>query len=191
MEAAIVFASDLVEAAIVPLESNDKSDTFRTALARHFGAPTWEERKQIIRSYRFILAALRDRAFRCAATADEIKECQSNPEAGITAGFSDGATAVMCPAFWLESPKLSCRAISLIHEAAHNRGMAVGGAHPPYRDSSEYAKQTTSIRMGNPDVYAYFAADIGRETVSTCTGTFASEAETIEIHSSAPKPEKK
>jgi hypothetical protein len=196
LETARVFARDLVEAAIGALAKNDGSETYRAALARHFIAPTFDERKDILRNFQRIRDHLKPENIRCASSDEDVDECESNPEAGVTEGFEVNLETVLCSTFWLE--RLPCRAITLIHEAAHGVGIGSGDVHPPYRGSAEYpslaaaptASATTAVRENNPDAYAYFAAHIGRETDTQCFGIPASRRGAIEIQGVAP-PEKK
>jgi Domain of unknown function (DUF4157) len=200
LEKARVFASYLVYAAIGALAKNDGSKTYRTALARHFITPTSDERKAILRNFRMIWSYLqKPENIRCAASDEDVVACESDPESGVTAAFEDNTETVLCSPFWLA--RLPCQAITLIHEAAHGRGIDVGGipyTHPPYRGSAEYpalrtaakAGETTSARINNPSAYAYFAAHIGRETDTKCFGIPASRGGAIEIQDVAPKPGK-
>jgi hypothetical protein len=199
LDATRVFAADLVEAALAAIERRNDTALYRTALARHFINPNFEELEHIYRVLRLIWASLKNPStFRCAASDDELKTCQSNPEAGITEAFMAGdLRVVLCASFWLS--ELPCRAMFLIHEAAHVRGIGNDSPHPPYRGSTEYphlagvppAGQTAALRANNPDAYAYFAAHIGRETDDTCFGVFVVGGESIEIKEEPSKTEKK
>lgn len=198
LETSRVFARDLVDAAIGALGKNNESELYRTALARHFITPNFEDRKAIIRSYRRIDDYLKPKNFRCAASKNDVDECLKNPEAGIITAFTNMpvelSDTVICASFWTEN--LPCRAITLIHEAAHGRGIGNDEPHPPFRGSANYPHLaaapgigvTTAARRDNPDAYAYFAAHIGRETDTKCLGTHTVEHEMIEIQGTSPKP---
>ena len=100
-------------------------------------------------------------------------------------------TIVVCPNIADES--INCRAIGLIHEAAHILGIGASGAHPPYRGTAAYpwtataapAGETPATRMDNPEAYAYFAAHIWREIDSSCPPPLVLE-QVIEIEDTAP-----
>ncbi len=90
------------------------------------------------------------------------------------AAFMRGGESFLCFNFWMLNR--NCKAITLIHEAAHAAGFGMTAKHPPYRGSAEYPwgagkpskDQTTAIRTDNPDAYAYFAAHVWRELDSEC-----------------------
>ncbi len=205
---ALTFASDLVDAAIGAVGRNDKSEPYRTALARHFINPPFSDLKDIFRNFRRIWFHLKPENFGCAASDTELDECEKVTEGGFDLAFTPTQTgigvgpSVLCPAFWFD--KLPCRAITLIHEAAHAVGIGNGGTHPPNRGSADYpnlaaappAGQTAALRMNNPDAYAHFAAHIGRETDTPGCGTNAPELPisprgAIKMEDPAPAPKKK
>jgi len=205
---ALTFAQNLVEAAAAAIERNDKSANYRTALARHFINPTFEDLKAIHRTFRLILGALKDpENFGCASSKEDLDECEKITKEGFDEAFTRvtrdvgvGPTAI-CAVFWFEP--LRCQALTLIHEAAHRIGIGEGATHPPNRGSADYPSlagipphgQTTALRMDNPDAYAYFAAQIGRETDTDCNaagpGIMMTPRGAIEIHGSKPKDTEK
>jgi hypothetical protein len=201
---ALTFAQDLVDAAAAAIERNDKSANYQTALARHFINPTFEELKTIHRSLRLILGVLKNpENFGCAAGDKDLDECEKITTEGFDEAFTPLIRGVgvgpslMCAVFFFEP--LPCRALTLIHEVAHRIGIGDGGTHPPNRGSAEYPSlagappsgQTTALRMDNPDAYANFAAQIGRETDTDCSiagpGFMMTPRGAIEIHGNAPK----
>jgi hypothetical protein len=204
---ALTFAGDLVDAAIGAVGRNDKSETYRIALARHFITPAFSDLKEIFRSFRRIWFHLKPENFACAASDIELEECEKVTQGGFDLAFTRTVTgigvgpSVLCPAFWFD--RLPCRAITLIHEAAHAVGIGNGSPHPPNRGSANYpslaavqpAGQTAALRMDNPDAYAHFAAHIGRETDTECgTGGAPmpiSPRGAIKIQDRAPEPKKK
>jgi hypothetical protein len=180
---AVKFAADLVDAAIGAIGRNDTTnETYRTALARHFLNPTLSQRKELFRSFRRVWFHLKPENFACASSTKELDECAKVTNEGFDLAFTPTiqgvgvGASVLCPAFWED--RLPCRAITLIHESAHARGIGNGGTHPPNRGSAPYpslggappAAQTAALRMDNPDAYAFFAAHIGRETDTDCSG---------------------
>jgi hypothetical protein len=193
LERARVFARDLVDSALAAIERNDKSEPYRTALARHFLNPSFEQLKDIHRSFRMIWFHLRPDNIRCAKADEEKDECSSE-DGGAVTGFIDGSTMVVCPSFWAQS--LHCKAMTLIHEAAHGRGIGMGSPHPPYRGTSEYpslagtpsAGQTAEKRAGNPDAFSYFAAHIGRGGDTGCPSIPIDAGSVIMIEEKAPAP---
>jgi hypothetical protein len=166
-------ANDYVDVAISRVRRAPRSGTtYATALNRHFISPTLAQRVGIQANYRQIRAELRRRNnFICDPTN---ATC-----GGATQAFWDPADDLVhiCNRFWDFGP--TCRAIILIHEAAHDIGIdAAPGPHTPNRGSAQYpagnnpppAGQTTAGRMSMPDVYAFFAAHVWRatDTSSTC-----------------------
>jgi hypothetical protein len=205
---AVTFASDLVDAAIGAVGRNDKSETYRIAVARHFINPAFSDLKEIFRNFRRIWFHLKPENFACAASDTEMDECEKVSEGAGDLAFTPTQTgigvgpSVLCPAFWFD--KLPCRAITLIHESAHAVGIGNGSPHPPNRASASYpdlaapppAGQTAALRMNNPDAYAHFAAHIGRETDTPACGTNApdlplSPRGAVKVEDPAPGPKKK
>jgi hypothetical protein len=184
----LTFARDLVDAAIGAVALHDESEPYRTALARHFINPSFDERKDLYHNLRRIFFHLTVDDTRCAESDEDIKTCEEDPNAGVEMAFEDEMKTVLCLPFWFS--RLPCQAMFLIHEAAHAVGIGLGTPHPPYRGSADYpalaarapASQTTAKRLDNPDAYAYFAAQIGRETDTECHGIPVSVGGVIEIH---------
>src|SRR5262249_54772781 len=146
------------------------SKAYASALTVHFLNPDAKQRDAIREKYQRILTALHDsKNIACASPEDEVAECQkpSQPVGFVRPGET---TVNVCPVFFDES--ITCRAILLTHEAGHTIGMGTNPPPPPYRGGADYprpgvaapATQTTAMRMDNPDVYGYFAANIWRET---------------------------
>lgn len=172
------------------------SKAYRQALKAHFITPDDRERATIRENYQSILNALETTTnIVCASSEDDINECQkqTDPLAFVKPG---GKTIILCPNFMGDS--ITCRAITLIHEAAHTIGIGAKASHPPYRGSAQYpgpekaapANETTALRMDNPDAYGYFAANIWRETDTLCLPAFKLD-QVIEIHGTAPPQENK
>jgi hypothetical protein len=188
LETARVFARNLVDAAIGALVKHDESEPYRTALARHFIAPTFDQLKVIYGSFQKIQSKLTPENIRCAASDADLDECFHDPEAGVEMAFNKTQTSdtVLCPPFWYTN--LPCQAINLIREAAHGIGLGIGAKHPPYHGSAEYPAfkpppaGESAARIDNPDAYAYFAAHIGRETDTQCRVL----ADTIKVEDKAP-----
>jgi hypothetical protein len=163
-------ARNFVSSAISRLNNAPAASTpYETALQRHFIAPTAADRATIQGSYRQIFAALTVNNF----------ICNSGAICGTEQAFwlPDDDLLHVCRPFWTQG--LTCRAIILIHESAHDAGIdAAPGGHAPNRGSADYptgnvaapAGQTTAGRMNNPDAYAFFAAHVWRstDTGSTC-----------------------
>jgi hypothetical protein len=141
--------------------------TYAAALNRHFIAPTDADRATIDANYGQILFSLRVPNYIC--NSENI--CEGEQAFHI----DDDDLVHVCQPFW--STSLTCRAIILIHEGAHDIGLGAG-AHPPNRGSANYPAgnvappggETTAGRMDNPDAYGFFAAHLWRETDtgSTC-----------------------
>jgi hypothetical protein len=200
---AVKFAADLVDAAIGAIGRNDTTnETFRTALATHFLNPTFSQRKDLFRSFRIIWFHLKPENFACASSTADLDECANVTKEGFDLAFTPTVQgigvgrSVLCSAFWED--RLACRAITLIHESAHAVGIGDGSVHPPNRGSAQYpslagappASQTAELRMDNPDAYAFFAAHIGRETDTDCSGGAQFPIDpraTIRIRDTAPK----
>jgi hypothetical protein len=159
---------------------------YLTALERHFLNPSKGQRMAI----RFNFIRLRDELkaskIRCAAT-DADKDFCLSAEEGLISAFAREGQDWLCFGFWMEDR--NCKAMTLIHEAAHIIGLG-DAAHPPYRGSDEYpfgggkpkTGQTTTLRMDNPDAYGYFGSHIWREIDSSCH-VFA---QTINVVGTAP-----
>jgi hypothetical protein len=188
LQQALTFARDLVDAAMAAIEKKPLGvekggkDWYQVALAKHFISPAYPEMKEIYKNYRAIFSNLQADNIRCASTDEDFKHCKENePKIMLAGTYPDGRKhpMMMCKPFWLQD--LPCKAITLIHEAAHASGMAVAKPHPPYAAEEAYWKgpaATTEARIKNPDAYAYFAALIGREVDIVCT-----PVEVIEIGS--------
>jgi Domain of unknown function (DUF4157)/Lysine-specific metallo-endopeptidase len=172
------------------------SKTYKNALKVHFINPDEHERATIRENYQRILGVLKDtKNIVCASSKDDLEECQkqSQPVGFVRPGEG---TVILCPIFHEDS--ITCRAILLIHEASHTIGIGAKSPHPPYRGTAEYpgpaaatpGTQTTAMRMDNPDAYAYFAANIWRETDTHCLPAFQFN-QTIEVVDTASKTESK
>jgi hypothetical protein len=185
-------AKDFVDVAISILAQDPskfrKGATYPVALARHFISPTAAQQQTIRANFKKIRDQLKPAKIRCAATQADLDVCASDPDGKRVAAFApEGGQACLCQGFWLQN--LTCRALILIHEAAHITGIGVDAPHPPYRgggadypDGAEppSAGQSAPLRMDNPDAYAYFAAHIWREV-----DTFCVSGELIEITESS------
>ena len=135
--------------------------TYETALNRHFATPSAADRATILANFGQILRTLRVDNYICNS---------QNICAGEQAFWiADDDLVHVCRPFWTLS--ITCRAIILIHEGAHDVGLGTG-AHPPNRGSAAYptgnaaapAGETPAGRMDNPDAYAFFAAHVFRDT---------------------------
>jgi uncharacterized protein DUF4157 len=195
LESARRRAVDFVNGAICKLavEPDEKDKSYRLALERHFINPSAVERKNIRATYRKILDQLEPEKIRCVAAQKDKDYCSTDSDAGKMAGFNRSGETFLCESFWTMNHK--CRAMTLIHEAAHAVGIGAATPHPPYRGSTEYpfgagppgAGQSTVLRMDNPDAYSFFAAHVWREIDTECH-IFVGIPETIEITGSAPNP---
>lgn len=140
---------------------------YATALNRHFIAPNAGQRATIEDNFRQIIFSTRVNNYICNS--------QNICEGEQAFHLDDDDLIHVCRPFWDRT--LTCRAIILIHEGAHDIGLGTGG-HPPNRGDAEYpagnvappGTETTAGRMNNPDAYAFFAAHIWRntDTGSTC-----------------------
>jgi hypothetical protein len=168
LEAARLRARDFVGAARRALGAAPAAGTTAAvALNRHFIAPTAADRATIQATYSNILGTLAVSNYICNS------ENICNGEQAFW--IPDDDLVHVCRPFW--GSNLTCRAIILVHEGAHDIGIGVG-VHPPNRGSPNYpagnhappAGETTPGRMDNPDAYAFFAAHIWRDTDtgSTC-----------------------
>ena len=113
-----------------------------------------------------------------AAPGEFVCEGDRNRCGSFQAGWleEDDMIHICRPFFPLNT---TCRAIVLVHEAAHDADVdAAETGHPPYRGWSTYpvgaeapvVPVTTRERMANPDAYAYFAAHVWRDTdTGICT----------------------
>jgi Lysine-specific metallo-endopeptidase len=188
-------AIDFLQASIRELKKAPddpaSSSQYRRALRVHFINPSANERATIRENYQSILAALKvSQRITCASSDEDLEVCQRQTQ---PTGFvrSDSPTIILCPDYHDES--IVCRAIILIHEAAHTIGIGASPPHPPYRGAPEYPgpaatpkeRQNTATRLTNPDAYAYFAADIGRETDTHCLPPLQLN-QTIEIIGTPP-----
>lgn len=164
-------AINFVGVAISALRAHDVNDkNYMQALSRHFAGPNRAERRQILSTFRAILSDLQTETnFRCDSPHPAAPNAQ---------------------AYWIETDDLihinppffrrsiNCRAIILIHEAAHDNAINTEGNHTPNRGDAEYPTgsvglpegETVAARMTYPDSYAFFAAQIWRsvDTESDC-----------------------
>ena len=146
--------------------------TVDIALDRHFVTPTDAERATISDHYKDIRDTLRVGNYIC--NTPRICGTEQAGWGGLTV-FNDDLIHV-CRAFFDSKLDITCRAIILIHEGAHDEGIdaIIGNPHSPNRGSADYpagnrappAGVTTADRMDNPDAYAFFAAHIWRSTDS-------------------------
>ena len=157
-------ARDFTQAAIKELGKTPVAgSTLDIALARHFISPTATERATIRDTYRSMLPAFRAANFVCNTQAF------CGPDFQALWDPADDLIHV-CPSFFQQN--LNCRAIILVHEAAHDAGINVSGPHPFSRGSASYptgnepppAGMTTAQRIDNPDAFGFFAAHVARET---------------------------
>ena len=159
----------------LPIDPEDepKGSSYRVALERHFLNPSKAQRMGILGIYQAILEKLKPGNVRCAVEDQEQATCAAGI-GGEFAAFTRDEESVLCFNFWVLNP--ICKAIILIHEAAHGVGVAVGKTHPPYRQGDEYPfgaappgkDQTAALRSGNPDAFGYFAAHVWRDIDTEC-----------------------
>jgi hypothetical protein len=177
--------------------SSTASQSYKAALKTHFINPNDDQRAAIRKNMSSILDFLKDtKNIVCAASQEDLEACQKQSHPVGFVKPKDNLITV-CPAFFDES--ITCRAILLIHEAAHTLGIGAKATHPPYRGAGDYpgpgaatsGTQTTAQRMDNPDAYGYFAANIWRETDTICLPSLPIGEITIEITGTAPKTESK
>lgn len=169
LDAARIRARDFVQGAIAALgKTPTAGSTLDIALGRHFVNPTVDQRAAISDTYGQILRELRVRNFIC----NTAHMCD-----GFQAFWEENDNLIhVCPGFWPLST--NCRAILLIHEAAHDVGISITGAHPFGRGTGTYPAgnnpppegETAVTRIANPDAYGFFAAHIwrGTDTGSSC-----------------------
>jgi hypothetical protein len=185
-------ARDFTDVAISVLQWDftkyKKTSTYHTAVTRHFINPDVKERESIRANLIKMREQLKPANIRCVSSDADVDICYSYEGKLMLAFFRDGAIW-LCPNFWMQNR--NCRAITLVHEAAHAIGLGVGATHPPYRGDAVYpygnaeptAGQSASIRMANPESYAYFAAHIWREIDTQC----AALGEVMIIKEKAPE----
>jgi hypothetical protein len=160
--------------------------TVDISLDRHFVTPTDAERAAISDHYRDIRDTLRVGNYIC--NTPRICGTEQAGWGGLTV-FNDDLIHI-CRSFFDPHLDITCRAITLIHEGAHDEGIdaIIGvaggggvGSHAPYRgedpdgtgplpiayplgNNAPPAAETTANRMDNPDAYGFFAAHIWRQT---------------------------
>jgi hypothetical protein len=190
-------AIDYVQVAIRALKGDPNAPSadaaYKTALQRHFRGPGTDARATIRTTFEGILTILKSASrIKCASTKDDLDRCAARTE---LFGFviKGGDTITVCPNVADET--IRCRAMGLIHEAAHILNIGAGATHPPYRGTPEYpwpsspakapAAETAAVRLDNPDAYAYFAAHIWREVDTSCPPPLVLN-ETITIEDKAP-----
>ena len=117
---------------------------YETALTRHFVAPTVADRATINANYERIRDTLVVRNYICNSPVI----CGTNAQAswgGIAHHWNDDLIHI-CRSFFDSHLDITCRAITLIHEGAHDEGIdsmlgvAGGGGvgiHAPYRGESQ------------------------------------------------------
>ena len=164
--------------------------TVDIALDRHFVTPTDAERATINDHYGDIRDTLRVGNYICNTPNICPGVDTQGAWAGITRNWNDDLIHI-CRAFFTPHLDITCRAIILIHEGAHDEGintLLAGENHAPNRgedpdlnpdgtngplpvvyplgNTAPPAAVTTADRMDNPDAYAFFAAHIWRNTDS-------------------------
>jgi hypothetical protein len=169
-------AKDFLDVAISKLEWDYTKykigASYRVAMARHFINPDTTEREKIRSNLRSMRGKLNPKVIRCTLSEEDVSYCYSI-KSGIMGAFYKNNEIYLCPNFWMQNR--NCRAIILIHEAAHAIGLGIS-VHPPYRGSVSYPygstvpvpAQEASIRIENPEAYAFFAAHIWREIDTSC-----------------------
>jgi len=158
-------AINFVGVAISALRTHDVNDrNYMQALSRHFADPNRAQRQQILSTFRDILSDLQTETnFRCDPPHP------TSPNAQAYWIETDDLIHINPPFF---QRSINCRAIILIHEAAHDNAINTVGDHTPNRGDAEYptgaiglpAGETAAARMTYPDSYAFFAAQIWRST---------------------------
>jgi len=144
---------------------------YEIALNRHFVSPTAADRATINDHYGDIRNTLRVGNYIC--NTPRICGTEQAGWGGLTV-FNDDLIHI-CRTFFDPKLDITCRAIILIHEGAHDERintLLAGEMHAPNRGSADYppgnrappAGVTTADRMDNPDAYAFFAAHIWRNT---------------------------
>jgi len=184
-------AQRFVNGAICMLDTDPatlpKGNSYRAGTERHFLNPSKAQRMGLKGNFQAILGRLTPENVRCVSTSADLDYCFSNPDAGVMSAFMRDNQTYLCGNFWFLNNK--CRAIALIHEAAHAIGLGMG-KHPPYRGSADYpfgakeagAGETTALRMDNPDAYGYFAAHVWRDVDTEC----GISLEVIKVTGAAP-----
>jgi hypothetical protein len=166
----------------------DPGSLYEIALNRHFVAPTDANRVTISNHYGDIRKTLVVKNYICNTPVI----CEDNEQAswgGLSHHFHDDLIHI-CRSFFDPHLDITCRAITLIHEGAHDEGIdaIIGvaggggvGSHAPSRgedpdgtgplpiayplgNNAPPAAETTANRMDNPDAYGFFAAHIWRQT---------------------------
>ena len=150
----------------------DPGSKYEEALNRHFVNATAADRATISDNYRQILPTLRVQNYIC--NTPNICGTEQAGWGGLTVFKYD--LIHVCRAFFDPKLDITCRAIILIHEGAHDEGIdaIIGTPHSPNRGDAAYpagnrappAGVTTADRMDTPDAYAFFAAHIWRSTDS-------------------------
>ena len=191
---ALARARAFVDGAICVLDRDpageSKDSSYRIAQERHFLGPTKAQRAGLKNNFQAILEKLTPQNVRCAAADADQTYCATSPDAGHMAAFMRGGESFLCYNFW--ALNRNCKALTLVHEAAHAAGFGMSAKHPPYRGSAEYPLggaaagkgETAALRSGNPDAYAYFAAHVWRDIDTECRPL----SEIVEVTGSAPKP---
>ena len=191
---ALARARAFVDGAICVLDRDpageSKDSSYRIAQERHFLGPTKALRMGLKNNFQAILEKLTPQNIRCAAADADQTYCASSTDASHMAAFMRGGESFLCYNFW--ALNRNCKAITLVHEAAHAAGFGMSAKHPPYRGSAEYPlggapagkSETAAVRSGNPDAYGYFAAHVWRDIDTECRAI----NEIIEVTGSAPKP---
>ena len=193
LDKALTRARDYADVAIAALTRDPAGDaidsSYRVAQRRHFLDPNKDQRTLIRANFIALRNELRGEKIRCVTTEADKEYC-SSAEKGFVPAFMRDSKDWLCWPFWFENR--TCKAITLIHEAAHIIGLGLG-SHPPYRGSDEYpaggdspkSGETTSKRIANPDAYGYFGAHVWREVDTSCTVM----GDIYQVTGKAPKPE--
>ena len=204
LESARQLAIDYLQVTIrdlkIPPGPSHRNPAFGPALRRHFRSPTAAQRGEIRAAYERMLPILKDTSNFVCTTVGRCKD-------EWAAFWSEKVH--LCPGFW--PFKRKCRAMFLIHEAAHGVGLGLGTPHPPYRGqrvpqddpsaSVPYPygagpvpqSEGAAERLKNPDAYAFFAANVWRQTdigKDVCPlvveGVLMLPPQTIEVQGTAP-----
>lgn len=153
---------------------------YSEAMSRHFLSATPDQQVAILKAYDRIADTLKVDNYVVTRGRTAV-DGNRNPCKDTLAYWRDRDDLVyLCPMFWQLSP--FCRAITLIHEGAHDADVdkhiaghqsGRGGAMYPKAGEEEMQgpdKATTAERHSNPDVYAFFAAHIaaGADRTQTC-----------------------
>jgi hypothetical protein len=150
---------------------------YSEAMSRHFLSATPDQQVAILKAYDRIADTLKVDNYVVTRGRTAV-DGNRNPCKDTLAYWRDRDDLVyLCPMFWQLSP--FCRAITLIHEGAHDADVdkhiaghqsGRGGTMYPKAGEEGSDQTTPADRHSNPDVYAFFAAHIatGADHVQTC-----------------------